>query len=188
MWRSLVLLIALLAGFEARAQQIPAKLTFAVFDREFIDIANEDSELLFPLFTNVGMGRRQLAKTNVLLLYARLNRDGTVSDSGKGLRELIEPTGASIVVVAAPNPAEHVTAAAGRAGPKTAANIVLTIDRNGMAFPRFFRRLFERMRDGEDMLRAWVELAPQGPVAGKIPAPVTIMIAEGGRLVFPGRK
>jgi hypothetical protein len=36
-------------------------------------------------------------------------------------------------------------------GPKTA-NLVFTVDRKGPAFAGFFRALFERMRDGEDML------------------------------------
>jgi hypothetical protein len=48
-------------------------------------------------------------------------------------------------------------------GPKTA-NLVFTVDRKGPAFAGFFRALFERMRDGEDMLQAWVELSPQAPM------------------------
>ena len=45
-------------------------------------------------------------------------------------------------------------------GPKPA-NLVFTLDRKGPAFAAFFTVLFESMRDAEDMLQAWVELAPQ---------------------------
>jgi len=40
------------------------------------------------------------------------------------------------------------------------------------------------MGDGTDMLMAWVKLAPQGPQQ-KPSLPGTILLAEGGRLVFP---
>ena len=89
---------------------------------------------------------------------------------------------ASIVVVASPNAGESIVKAAAAPGPKSA-NIVFTLNRRGTAFPTFFRRLFERMRDGEQMMLAWVQLAPQD--VPSTDAPETVMRAEGGALVFP---
>jgi hypothetical protein len=45
-------------------------------------------------------------------------------------------------------------------GPQKA-NLVFTLDRKGHAFAKFFHALFDRMRGGENLLEAWVELAPQ---------------------------
>jgi hypothetical protein len=41
--------------------------------------------------------------------------------------------------------------------------LVLTINRKGVAFATFFRRLFEDMSNGISMPDAWVKLAPQIP-------------------------
>jgi hypothetical protein len=67
-------------------------------------------------------------------------------------------------------------------GPKTA-NLVFTVDRKGPAFAGFFRALFERMRDGEDMLQAWVELSPQAPME-RDENPELVLLPEGGAIAF----
>ena len=41
------------------------------------------------------------------------------------------------------------------------------------------------MRDGEEMLMAWVHIAPQGPNMGPPDAPSTILLPEAGKLKFP---
>ena len=72
--------------------------------------------------------------------------------------------------------------AMGFPGPKIA-NLVFTLNRKGPAFAGFFRALFERMRDGEDMLQAWVELAPQGPMETD-DNPELVLLPEGGAIAF----
>ena len=67
-------------------------------------------------------------------------------------------------------------------GSKTA-NLVFTLDRKGPAFAGFFRALFERMRDGENMLQAWVELAPQRPMQTD-DNPELVLLPEGGGIAF----
>jgi hypothetical protein len=41
------------------------------------------------------------------------------------------------------------------------------------------------MRQGEDMVLAWVQLAPQGPVHAQADNPATILLPEAGKLAFP---
>ncbi len=71
-------------------------------------------------------------------------------------------------------------------GPKTA-NLVFTLDRKGPAFTGFFHALFERMRDGEDLLQAWVELAPQAPMETD-DNPELVLLPEGGAIAFAPRR
>jgi hypothetical protein len=120
----------------------------------------------------------------VLFVYARLNPDGTMRGTkSAGIRQVVEATKASIVVVASENSVDSINKTAAMPGPKSA-NLVFTLNRNGAGFATFFRRLFERMRDGKDMLLAWVDLAPQGPVQDPT-LPATIVLPEAGRLAFP---
>lgn len=62
-----------------------------------------------------------------------------------------------------------------------------TLDRKGPAFAGFFCALFERMRDGENMLEAWVELAPQGPTETDN-NPELVLLPEGGAIAFAPRR
>jgi hypothetical protein len=68
-------------------------------------------------------------------------------------------------------------------GPATA-NLIFTLDRIGAAFARFFCALFERMRRSEDMLYAWVELAPQAPMDANY-NPELVLLPEAGAITFP---
>jgi hypothetical protein len=149
-------------------------------------IASEDASLLSPHFARSTVApANQVPKAEIIFVYAHLNMDGTIQGlTDTGIRQIVEGTNAAIVVLASPNSPESVQKAAALPGPKTA-NIVFTLDRNGSGFSRFFDELFEKMRDGKDMLSAWVELAPQNPGANSAYAPQTLLLAEGGKIAFP---
>ena len=168
------------------AGKIPLSIGFVNFSGEDLaPLAREDSSVLSPLFarsTSPPVGK--IPAANVLFVYAHLNSDGTIKGlTSVGIRQVAQATKAAIVVLASENPSDALVKAGGFPGPKSA-NIVLTTNRNGPGFSRFFRMLFERMRDGEDMLRAWVEIAPQSPTQDPS-QPGTILLAEAGRLAFP---
>ncbi len=148
----------------------------------------EDARWLSPLFEHVRLVEpNKLPEAHVLFLYAHLNETGTIRGADRsGIRQVAQATKASIIVVAMPNPAESYTAAGKLDGPKSA-NLVFTLDRKGPAFSKFFHALFSKMRDGENMLMAWVELAPQGPVQPEN-LPVTVLLSEAGNLAFPGHQ
>jgi hypothetical protein len=167
--------------------QIPLTVGFANLSGEDLsEIATEDAAALSSLFSQSKIvPNHQIPSAEVLFLYAHLNEDGTIKGPGhSGIRQVVELTNASIVVLASPNSANSIRNAAALPGPKTA-NIVLTLHRNGDGFNRFFRELFETMCEGKDMLTAWVEVAPQNPGGSPKAAPQTVLIAEGGKIAFP---
>lgn len=167
--------------------KIPLTLGFAnLSGDDLAPLLKEDVAALSPLFARVAIADpRKVPICQVLFVYTHLNADGSIRGSTSlDIRQIAQLSKASIVVLASPNPGDSLTTAAGIAGPKSA-NLVLTTDRKGAAFPTFYRSLFERMRDGQELLLAWVELAPQGPVTPPTPAPVSALLAEGGRMSFP---
>ena len=168
-------------------KKIPLTIGFAnLSGGDLEQIASEDAASLSSLFIQSRVvPNHQIPSAEILFLYAHLNEDGTINGPTRsGIRQIVELTKASIVVLASPNSANSIQNAAALPGPKTA-NLVLTLDRNGSGFGRFFRELFEKMRDGQEMLAAWAEIAPQHPSANPTYAPQTILMAEGGKIAFP---
>lgn len=169
-------------------QKIPLTIGFANLSGEDLaEMVSEDASALSPLFTRSRIvPNHQIPSAEILFVYAHLNEDGTIKGpTHSGIRQVVELTKASIVVLASPNSASSIQNAATLPGPKTA-NIVLTLYRNGGGFSQFFRELFEKMRDGKEMLSAWVEIAPQHPGANPTYAPQTVLMAEAGKIAFPG--
>ena len=169
------------------AGKIPLTVGFAnLIGESMAPVVIEDVREISGLFLkSVAPPAHQIPSAEILFVYANLGADGTISPDGKsGIRQIIELTNAAIVVVASPNSSESIQKAIGLPGPKTA-NIIFTLNRNGRQFGDFFGGLFEKMRDGKEMLNAWVELAPQVPAGASISGPQTLLIAEGGKIAFP---
>jgi hypothetical protein len=169
----------------APEKKIPILIGFANMAGEDLNaMLQEDVAALSPLFEHVVVaapGNVSLAP--ILFVYAHFNGDGFFRGLGpRGIRQIAEATRARLVVVASPISGEIFQKAAGVPGPKTA-NLVFTLNRNRQHFAAFFKALFERMRDGEEMLQAWVQIAPQGPGQGT-DIPATILIPEAGKLAF----
>jgi hypothetical protein len=167
-------------------QKIQVPIGFANVAGDDLDgMLQEDVAVLSPLFEHVTVtSPGQISRAAILFLYAHFNQDGFIQGlESRGIRQIVEATQARLVVVASPVVQQILQKVANVPGPKTA-NLVFTLNRNGQHFAAFFKTLFERMRDGEDMLEAWVELAPQGPTQ-PADVPGTILLAEAGKLVFP---
>lgn len=166
--------------------KIPFAVGFANLIGEAIaPTVNEDVRDISRLFLrSVAPPAHQIPNSQVLFVYANLDDTGAISPDGKsGIRQIIELTNAAIVVVASPNSPESIKKAIELPGPKTA-NIVFTLNRNGREFGDFFSGLSEKMRDGKEMLSAWVELAPQVPAGAPLCGPQTLLIAERGKILF----
>ena len=147
----------------------------------------EDTARLSPLFETVRrLPPGNLPAAHVLFVYADLGEDGSIAGTpGRGIRQVAEKSGAKIVVLASPNPSDRIIKTGKLAG-SYKANYVFTLNRKGDAFARFFHSLFEDMRDGTNMLAAWVKLAPQGGArGGGEGTPDTILAAEAGKVAFP---
>lgn len=143
----------------------------------------EDKEALIPVFDSVLESQREVPHCDVLLIYCDLQANGRIHNSSEGLREIIRDSGASVVVVASENEGEGYIAAAQHKD-YGLANLVMTVERNGKCFPRFFHDLFAQMKRGVTMPVAWVTLAPQIPGRVQEDCPVTIFACELGQVAF----
>lgn len=130
---------------------------------------------------------RTLPRCNVLFLYCGLEASGGVTGTSFTFRDLIKGAGAHVAVIASDiqpallqNPEFGKALSANKDWP---ANIVITVNRNGDHFGRFFHGLFAQMRAGVSMPMAWVELAPQGPHQPS-DIPGTICLMEAGHIAF----
>jgi hypothetical protein len=130
---------------------------------------------------------QQVPACDVLFLYCSLDSKRRVAGAGSSLRDLIAKSGASIAVVASEVPADvqkdpRFQKSVSRAG-HPPVNLVITLDRRGAAFPRFFGELFQSMRDGLSMPMAWAKLAPQMPHQPPN-LPGMIFLMEAGQVAF----
>ena len=119
----------------------------------------------------------------VLFLYCDFADEGQVVGATSGLRDIIRDSGAYVVVVASENSGERCSAAAKPTG-YGQANLVLTLERRGDAFPSFHRQLFGEMAQGVSMPMAWVKLAPQIPGRDDPNCPAAIFACEAGQIAF----
>jgi hypothetical protein len=108
-----------------------------------------------------------IPKCNILFLYCTLSSSGEVSGFATPLRDLIGISQAAVAVIASEVPADNLKnqefIRSLAKGDNAAVDLVITLNRNGEAFGRFFHSLFEMMLNGVSMPMAWVTLAPQGP-------------------------
>jgi hypothetical protein len=146
-------------------------------------LISEDLGAFGRLFGTPAQSSSAPPRCDVLLVYAHIDESGKIVGADIGLREIIRNAVASIAIVASENTGSSYTAGTRREG-FGYANLVMTLARNGDAFPRFFARLFEMMFAGETMPVAWVRLAPQVPGSTHPGTPGTIFAAEIGQLTF----
>jgi hypothetical protein len=140
----------------------------------------EDAKILAPVLGSPRYGSTAPPACDVLFLYCDINGDGRVVNFAGNLRDLIQASGARVVVVASDNSGDaYIASTKGRTHGR--ANLVMTIARRDPAFPTFFLRLFEDMKRGTSMPMAWVKLAPQGPGKAHDNLPETIFACELGQ-------
>ncbi len=129
---------------------------------KYAELLREDHAALKYFFSKSVFSEGDAPRCDVLFLYTELFADGCVAGPEDNLRDLATRANARLLVLASSSPYEHVQAAVKKEGPRDA-GIVVTINRNGVAFPNFFSRLFRLMREGKTITHAWTELTPQIP-------------------------
>ncbi len=140
----------------------------------------EDKAALTDLFSSVVESTDESPLCDVLFLYARIEDGGRIVGTDRSLRAIIRDADAKVVVVAT----EHSNPNLGPRPDYGHANLVVTIERNGSAFPTFFRDLFRRMKKGSTMPWAWNRLAPQIPNHPHPGVPSTFFLCELGGISF----
>ena len=146
-------------------------------------ILEEDKASFASLFARSEESHSDAPICDVLMIYARVEKDGSIAGSRESLRGLIRKSCAPIVIVAAENPGQNYIAA-GKRSADGKANLVMTLKRKGPVFGQFFGELFRRMFEGQTMPLAWVELAPQNPNAKHDNCPESIFAAEVSHIIF----
>jgi hypothetical protein len=119
-------------------------------------------------------------------LFIDIDADGTLE--GQPIPQVmkqLEQRGAKLVLFADNGPAKNPTKgfhADNTRGIRV--NFVVTIDRRGERFRKFFKDLFTLMANGESLFMAWVKIAPQaeGPWMDDLPS--TYVSVGRGELKF----
>jgi hypothetical protein len=152
---------------------------------EFAAIVNEDRAAFGSLFEEVIVsGDGKVPQCDVLFVYARLEPDGSLRGADEStIRHAAARAHCSIAVSACNNPSDRVVAAGKLQGPKDG-SLVLTLDRKGDGFSRFFKELFTLMKSGKSMPAAWVKIAPQHTSVMPQHTPETIFLSEGKFVAF----
>jgi hypothetical protein len=147
----------------------------------------KDSDEIGGLFHGRVQVTTLVPDCDILFVYCTVERSGKIAGQQLSLRELIGRTGATVVVVALEVRREILESPEFRAEVlrpcNPAVNLVITNNRNGEAFGRFFRSLFQLMWTGVTMPRAWVTLAPQAPQQPP-DIPGTICLMGAGQVMF----
>jgi hypothetical protein len=143
-----------------------------------------DRQALAPLFRNSVASTAAYPRCDVLFLYGEVDGDGRLVGAKDSLPDVVKGCSARLAVLAIVSNADAL-----KKIPLTknewAASIVLTLDRKGDKFARFFRKLFEAMFDGATLGIAWVRLAPQvRGMPSQNENPDTVMIGGLLQLTF----
>ncbi len=146
-------------------------------------LVDADATAIARHFASCVQPGSEVPQCDVLALYCRLDSNGRIAPSGRIVQRVIQDSQAPIILIAWPNPNEHYIAAS-KAGSFRFANVVMTLDRNGSAFSRFFEQLFRKMAAGTTMPLAWVELVPQAPGPWQKDVPSTIFVCGAGHIAF----
>lgn len=172
----------------------------------FVNLAGEDCAAIFAEdSTDIGAGFGKVIRADsapvpacdILFLYCNTDASGRVTGQTARLRDLIGASRACIAVVASNVPVEVVTLKGWLdRGSNPPVNLILTLNRNGKTFVRFFNDLFAHMRRGIPMPRAWVTIVPQqAPLPQDAPQrpprddlPGTIVLMEAGQVTFAKRQ
>jgi hypothetical protein len=149
------------------------------------DLIAGDRAALAPLFHSTVETSGPAPRCSVLMIYCSIDPSGAIRGSSQGIRELIRDSEAKVAVIATPNPGQRYAVAC-RKKTYGRANLVMTIDRKGPAFPAFFSSLFTEMSRGASMAAAWVKLSPQIPSTPSYDkaVPGTIFSCELAQLKF----
>jgi hypothetical protein len=127
-----------------------------------------------------------IPRCDVLFLYCDFTASGIAGQSS--VRDLIRESGARIAVIATELPPDLMSKnefpKSLDRGKSQPVNLVFVMRRNGLAFRRFFRALFQHMLDGESMTLAWMKLAPQVPHLQPPDMPVIMCLTEAPSVTF----
>jgi hypothetical protein len=182
---------AIPAGIETRSPiiDLPQIVFLNLAGASCAAIAAEDRAVIGELFGRNVQVTTVPVPCDVLFLYCDLEPSGKIVGQQGSLRSLIWDSKARVVVIASQVPTDFLSnrefQAALAKGDNPPVNLVITLNRNGDNFGRFFKSLFQMMWTGVPMPMAWGQLAPQ--VQGsqqRNDTPGTICLMGAGQVSF----
>src|SRR5215204_5805589 len=133
----------------------------AIYDSYFSEIETIQSETIDGFYDEI-----QHRTCDILHLFARVgSRHELQVGDGQDFFRHLSTLNIKILILASENVGDSLIpfcTEASAAG-LDRVNMVMTLERKGEAFGRFFKSLFGSMIKGRTMPQAWVELAPQNP-------------------------
>src|SRR5947209_174309 len=107
-------------------------------------VAEDDARFLNGIFRSAEDLEPSTPDCDVLFLYASIAPDGRIRNAPEGVRDIICASRAPVVVIAIAN--DVVCYLAATKGKPSGTNLVMTLDRRGDSFARFFTKLFLQMK------------------------------------------
>lgn len=147
-----------------------------------LGLMEEDKNHLEDLFFSVSVRSSDPPRCNVLFLYCDLKANET---NPLWLLEIARSSGAVIIIIANENDSEYCLKITNKAA--KGVNLVMTLDRKGTCFAKFFRKIFELMLNGATMPTAWAQLAPQYPKDSHQGCPETFFFCGAGQIAFENK-
>lgn len=134
----------------------------------------------------------ETASFDLFHVFVEISKDGYILDSFENkttvatIANLMQSNGAKYIVFASNSPAQAYM----NAGEYLThnANIVMTIDRRGDNFTKFFKKIFEKVSKGVPFPEAWHEIQPQGRTTVNECLPETIAVMGADNVVLLGDK
>lgn len=155
-----------------------------IYQSYFSDITEYQAETVSDFFNFISDKH-----FDIVHLFTDVLLNGTIQNaSGYYFLENLSEAKTKLVIFASDNPADCYIAFYPKSHDNSIKpmNAILTIERKGELFPKFFKSLFELMANGDTMPQAWVKLAPQNPHANAAEAtmPGAIFIAGFASVKF----
>ena len=149
-----------------------------IYDGYFSDIEIFETRSVHEFYEFI-----ENSKFDILHLFTNITEDNTIQEeSGAAFFEHVSQAKIKIFIIASGNDSDRLLDFSSQ-GKNTGSgmNLVMTLDRKGELFTKFFKSLFGCMLGGKTMPEAWVELAPQNPHI-QHETPDTIFLAGAGSL------
>ncbi|GAC1433198.1 MAG: hypothetical protein NVS1B11_12940 [Terriglobales bacterium] len=168
-----------------------SKVLVCSLDHQFDEFVKTDSQIykLFYPSTEVVVfdsGRELIGalrqRYDIIHFFGDVLSSDTPADSFTGAELLREccTTDVKLLWLASSNPPDSYINSFKARGKRI--NLVMTLDRNGSAFPIFLEKLLFRMFHGDPMPVAWADLCPQIPKYSHPDTPSSVFFAGRGRV------
>jgi hypothetical protein len=148
----------------------------------------EDSSEIGGLFHGKVVVATTVPACDVLFLYCAVDTSGNVVGQETSLRDVVGKSGAVVAVIASELKAELMLSVEFQKSLRRAnnppTNLIMTRNRNGASFIRFYKSFFQLLWTGMPFAQAWNEVVPHLPRLPDDIIPELICIIEAGEVTF----